>query len=258
MGKWLIGCGVLVALVIGLLVAVFFVVKSEVQEFTDAAGEASTRLEEVKEKYPFTRPDEGVMSEDRLLVFLQAREKLSVFVEEQVESLEKGGNWFAKARKVAGAFQEFMPALADALGEAGMSPAEYAFISREIAYCIQYARRDEVLTEFPQMAELHGMPGSEEDGEGDDDPFASIRTQSENDAVLSSISMIDPYRLIVPRENLEIVARNTLRIRQTMTIDFIDEILLPMIEVQEELDIDLDSVEIPGAPAVDPAGATGG
>lgn len=236
MGKWLIGCGVLLALVIGLLAAVFFVVKNEVQEFSEAADEAGVKLETVEKDYPFTKPEDGVLSEDRFILFLSGREKLDAFVEERVKNLQNAG-FIAAVRSIASAAQDFMPAFANVLAEIGMSPYEYSFIAREVSYCVQYSRRDEVLAEFPQMASLHGMGSDEPGGEEDeDDPFAAIQASSRSGGGLSAIATIDPYRLTVPRRNIEIVSRYTLRLSQTMGAAVVEELLLPVYhEVAAEL-----------------------
>ncbi len=222
MGKWLIGCTVVFLLVVGLIVALGFVVFREAGDFADKMEEGQERLEEVTEKYTWSRPEDGILDEERVDAFLEGRVELSEWLDEKVERIENGG-FLDQIRGAVSLIQEFQPEFARVLEERRMSPAEYAFHAQEIALVIQYAGRDEVLEEFPQMGDLRSdQAKSLEDGEsafqfGDD---------SQQGGGWGYLSSIPPDRLTVPRKNLEIVAARTEVLQQSMSVIFVEQFVV--------------------------------
>lgn len=236
--KWLIGCGALLLIVIGLIVALGFVLWGEVEEIGDAMRESTQTLDEVEEQHPFTIPDDKVLDPARVDVFLTGRERLAAFVDESEASLESG-SIFSKVNKVRGMVQNAVPEYAATLKEIGMSPIEYSWIANEIGYTTQYSKRDEVLAEFPQMARLHGIwvDGEEDEGSEVEDGFLEGFEASGDGGGWQAISQIDPDRLTVPRPNVEIVAARVDRIAESRKAQAIEAFVVPMYTAHNAMEV---------------------
>jgi len=222
MGKWLIGCAVLALLVIGLLAVAGFFVFREIGDIGESMKEANDRLDRIAQEHPFERPEDGLLDRDRVVLFLDARGKLATWVDEFATSMQEG-SVFKKIRSAVGFIQDALPVFATALEEAGMSRNEYEFIAEEAAYVFQYAGRKEVAAEFPQLIEAR---------EARDEALQTVENididsqESGGDGGISPLTSIDPYRLDVPRHNVEIVASLADRFRETAKATAFEEFLL--------------------------------
>jgi hypothetical protein len=137
--KVLIGCGI--AFVVGGLAvaaAVFgglFWIKGKADQFTGN----EKRIEELKRKanaVPFTPPADRVIQEDRLVKFLGVRKRMFTVYEKHKDELDamskKKQADFSDLTTGVGVFNELRSTQAEALADAGMSEAEYAFLVQEI------------------------------------------------------------------------------------------------------------------------------
>lgn len=262
--KWLLGCGALLLIVIGLIVALGFVMWGEVEKVGDAVRESSATLDAVEEAHPFTIPPEKILDPERVDLFLTGRERLAAFVDENTKALDSG-SWYSRVNKFSGLVQNALPEYAAALEEIGMSPIEYSWIANEVSYTTQYSKRDEVLAEFPQMARLHRVwIEEEEESDGDssaaEEGFLSGLESSGDGGGWQAISQIDPDRLIVPRRNLEIIADRVDRIAGSRSAMGLEVFVVPMYTAQSAIEeaTNGESATPETAPETPDLGSTGG
>lgn len=138
-GKVAIGCGI--AVIVAGIVAVMalgglaFWAKGKAEEFT---GE-QRRIEELQRKAnanPFTPPDDGAISEDRLQEFLEVRKRVYAVYEKHKEEFDamvkkKQGD-FGDVRKGFALINELRLAQAQALADLRMSEDEYRFLVEQV------------------------------------------------------------------------------------------------------------------------------
>jgi len=137
--KVAIGCGI--AVVVGgvMLAAVVFGglwwVKGKAEQFTGR----ETQIEELKKKanaVPFTEPADGIVSEERLVKFLDVRRRVfEVYAKhkDELEAMNKEKQ--TDMRKVArglGVLAEVRLALAQAQADVGMGDDEYRFLIQQV------------------------------------------------------------------------------------------------------------------------------
>ena len=138
-GKIAIGCGIaavvaVVAVVVTLGVGIFWA-KGKVESIA-AEQKQIQDLQEQANKNAFTEPDDGVISEPRLLKFIEVRKRVhDVYVKHEatLKTLEnkKEGD-FGDARKAFNVVNEIRLAQAKAQVAEGMSDAEYAFLIQQV------------------------------------------------------------------------------------------------------------------------------
>ncbi len=142
-GKVAIGC--LIVTFLGLVAVVAGIGglawwgKGKIQEMAGPALESARRIGELEQRAnqnPFTRPTDGVIAEDRLLKFLQARERVfgvyeknKPFFEATAQKKQADLSVLTKGSDTIG---EIRYALAEALVDVGMNTEEYAFIASAI------------------------------------------------------------------------------------------------------------------------------
>jgi hypothetical protein len=138
--KIAIGCGVVTLLAgIAVVVAVFgaaWWAKGKIQE---AAGEQQ-QIQELHDKanaaHPFTRPEDGVISEDRLEAFLAIRRKVFAVYEKHEDEIEAIGKkrqaGLGDLRTGFNLINEVRLAQAQAQADVGMSDDEYAFMVEQV------------------------------------------------------------------------------------------------------------------------------
>ena len=147
--KWLvglgIGCGVVVVIVIGLVVAGYFFIRSTTQGFRDSQGLMKTLEQRYGPPEAYVPSPDGVIGTDRLEVFLavreasgEARKGLEASLEtlaKDRESEEAGGRRsrgvFSSIRAGIGMipqFSTFVRSRAQALLDRGMGLGEYYYI----------------------------------------------------------------------------------------------------------------------------------
>jgi hypothetical protein len=137
--KVAIGCGI--AVVVGgvMLAAVVFGglwwAKGKAEQFTGR----ETQIEELKKKanaVPFTEPADGLVSEERLVKFLDVRRRVfDVYAKhkDELEAMNKKKQAdFGDVTRGLGVLAEVRLAQAQALADVGMSEAEYHFLIQQV------------------------------------------------------------------------------------------------------------------------------
>ncbi len=137
--KIAIGCAVAAALAIVVVVAAViggaFWVKGKVKQVT-ADNERIESLREQANQVDFTPPEDGRISEDRLLAFLEIRKRVYAVYQphqQEIESAAKKDR--ADLGDVTRAFSiinDLRLAHAEAAAEVGMSQAEYAYMVQQV------------------------------------------------------------------------------------------------------------------------------
>ena len=137
--KVAIGCGI-AAILGGVMVAVLVFggvwwVKGKAEQFTGR----ETQIEELKKKanaVPFTEPADGLVSEERLVKFLDVRRRVfDVYAKhkDELEAMNKKKQAdFSDVTKGLGVLAEVRLAQAQALADVGMSEAEYHFLIQQV------------------------------------------------------------------------------------------------------------------------------
>lgn len=145
-GKIAIGCGCLLALVVGAVIAVVgwgaYQAKAKLTQLGGGLEKAAARAEEIQtwtekaNEAPYTPPADGVLSEPRFLAFLEARKRVHAVYQGYEAELarlkaESDGRppsiseALATGGRIAEVFAELRLSLVKALAELGMSEAEY-------------------------------------------------------------------------------------------------------------------------------------
>ncbi len=140
-GKIAIGCGI--AALVGVLVVVLtvgagiFWVKGKAESIA-AEQKQITDLQEQANKNPFTEPEDGVISEPRLLKFIEVRKRVyDVYVKNEAAIKALADDKQEKAslgdvRKAFALMNEIRLVQATAQVAEGMSDAEYAFLVQQV------------------------------------------------------------------------------------------------------------------------------
>lgn len=191
--KVLIGClGVMVLAGVVLAVAIGvggMALRSQFQDFTggmEEQQEASEAMERLAEEHPFTPPDDGVVTEDQLDLFVAVTDQVWEDIRPWAEDLqqlarrsrERGEGGTSGLREMAGGLQAiggFARArvqLAEALEEEGMSAGEYIWTGLNLHRAMEGLEGDRPAESVPdenlRLVERHRdrLPAFEdEDGE---------------------------------------------------------------------------------------------
>ncbi len=138
--KVAIGCLVVLLILCIVLAVVFFVggswLKNKVGGFFGGAvkaGQNITAIKKLDAQYPFSEPQNGVMSEERLKAFIGVCQKVKEAAgpyQQQLEEMQQnsGGKDMAQATKMIEAASAISTALKDGLEAAKMSPSEYRWL----------------------------------------------------------------------------------------------------------------------------------
>lgn len=138
-GKIAIGC-VVVLVLAGVAATALFVggawwLKGKVEQVTGN----EQRIEEAKRKAaaaaPFTRPEDGLVREDRLLKFLQIRQRMFAEYDKhrgEIEALGKDQGDFRDAMKAFGWLNDLRATAAQAQADVGMGDEEYRFMVEQV------------------------------------------------------------------------------------------------------------------------------
>ena len=104
MSRWFIGCGIVLVILIGILIAGGLFIAREVREIHQTASVAGDLLDDVEAAYPFTIPSDRLLDPQRVEAFLQARERLARFALESTEATNEG-SFLSRVQSGVGAFQ---------------------------------------------------------------------------------------------------------------------------------------------------------
>jgi hypothetical protein len=197
MGKWLVGCSVVFLVVLVLLVLIGFFLFREMQEIGESVADAGSQLEKLDERYPFERPEGGLLEADRFARFLEARrlvaEEAQVFLDEMSE-----GSWIRKISTGFRGFQRMLPTFIAALEKAEISSAEYHFCGSEVMYALRYTEQPEVASRHPEFAGIR-------------EAHRELLRKLENidfEGPWNYVFQIAPDRLAVPEPNVDLIGRN--------------------------------------------------
>jgi len=214
MGKWLVGCTVVLLLVLGFVVLLGTVVYREVRHIGDSFEGASAKFEEISKLYPFTPPSDGVMDEAGFVRFLEARRAVADEARKFLEEIRRG----SVIRRISTglkAFRAIAPAVAGALESAKMPLEAYRFFATETMYVLRASAREDLAARYPALAAARA---------------AHERLVASTDEIQTSggwrfVFRIDPRRLVVPERNLEIVARHADEVAATADAVLVEDFL---------------------------------
>jgi hypothetical protein len=199
----------------------------------EVGGNISTRTTEIAnyEKQananPFTRPEDGVVQEDRLVKFLDVRRQVFTVYEQHKADFEamekKKETGFSDLMKFGGLLADIKLAQAKGLAAAGMSETEYAFMIESIyksawassfeketgKQLSQYAQdalkqAKEAARQGNEAAKKSGVPGVE--GVSPED---LEQMQKQVDDASSSMHSLD-----VPKANIELFRKHEAEIKK--------------------------------------------
>jgi hypothetical protein len=215
MGKWLVGCSVVFLIVLVILLLIGFLLFREMKEIGDTVAEASTRLQQLEEQYPFERPDGGLIDENRFTRFLEARRLVAGEAKGFIEEMQQGSVLRQISTGLRG-FQQMLPAFGEALDTARMSAPEYRFYGFEMMYALRYSEQPEVAEKYPELRTLS------------DEHEDLLRKLEDFDfeGAWNLVFRIDPYRLVVPEENLEVMVRHAGEIGETVDAVLVEQFFL--------------------------------
>ena len=222
--KIAIGC-VVAVLAVGVVVVVMlgagaYWAKGKIEEVGGNISARTTEIADYEKKAnanPFTRPEDGVLQEARLLKFLDVRRQVFAVYEQHKADFEgmdkKKEAGFSDLVKFGGLVADIKLAQAKGLAAAGMSESEYAFMIESIYKSAwasgfeketgkplsQYAedalkQAKEAARQGADAAKKSGAPGTEGIKQEDLD-----KMQKDVDDASSSLHSLD-----VPKANLEL------------------------------------------------------
>jgi hypothetical protein len=137
--KIAIGCAVAAALAIVAVVAAVvggaFWVKGKVEQYT-ADNERIESLHQQANQVEFTPPEDGRISEDRLMAFLEIRKRVYAIYQPHRQEIEEAAKKdradLGDVRRAFKIINELRLAHAEAQADVGMSQAEYAFMVQQV------------------------------------------------------------------------------------------------------------------------------
>src|ERR1041384_2204213 len=141
--------------------------KGKAEQFTGR----ETQIEELKKKanaVPFTEPADGIVSEERLVKFLDIRRRVfDVYAKhkDELEAMNKKKQAdFSDVTRGLGVLAEVRLAQAQALADVGMSEAEYHFLIQQVYKTMRAS----------EVAKASPAPGSGETAPAIDVPPANL------------------------------------------------------------------------------------
>jgi hypothetical protein len=223
----LLAAGIVVVVVLG---AGAFWLKGKAQEIGGNISARTTEIAEYDRKAnanPFTRPEDGVIEEARLLKFLEVRKQVYAVYEQHkadFEGMEKKKEaGLSDMMKFGGLVVDIKLAQAKALAAEGMSESEYAFMIESVyksawasgfekdtgKQLSQYAQdalkqAKEAARQGTEAARKAGVPGAEGVSPEDLDEI-----QKEVDDSSSSLHSLD-----VPKANIELFRKHEAELKK--------------------------------------------
>ena len=223
----LLAAGIVVVVVLG---AGAFWLKGKAQEVGGNISARTTEIAEYDKKAnanPFTRPEDGVVEEARLLKFLEVRRQVFTVYEQHKADFEgldkKKDAGFSDLVKFGGLVADIKLAQAKGLAAAGMNETEYAFMIESIyksawassfekdtgKQLSEYAKdavqqAKEAARQGTEAAKKAGVPGATGVSQEDLD-----KIQKEVDDASSSLHSLD-----VPKANIELFRKHEAEIKK--------------------------------------------
>jgi hypothetical protein len=197
---------------------------------TESFVSQEERIEDLKRKanaVPFTRPQDGVISEERLLKFLEIRKRVFLVYQKyraELEALEdkKEGD-LRDLKTVFSVFADVRVALAQAMADVGMSEDEYQFLVQAVYHSAWASaiekdtgkpaseamgdlvkKAGEAMKKGVETARKEGVPGAKD---VPDDTVSSAEEQMAKAA--EAMKSIDP-----PKANIELFRKHEATIKK--------------------------------------------
>lgn len=194
--------------------------KGKLQEMAGPALESARKTGELEQKAnqnAFTRPADGVIAEDRLLKFLEARKRVFAVYEKHQgffeATVKKKQADFSDLTKGIDTIGEIRFALAEALVDVGMNTEEYAFIASAI-YQSAWAASVADETGGKSVSEATGLALDEAQKqlEGTEHPGAAKAAEALKELRDTTVEMSQAAD--VPQANVDLFRKHEAEIRK--------------------------------------------
>jgi hypothetical protein len=201
MRNWLIGCGVLVAIVVVVAVWGWNYLSKEYQEVSGRLDEVKADYHQLNKDYAFEKPSGADLTSDQVARFVDCRRTLQASL--------TYNKWFHNLEKEAPSFLDALTQLGDMLSSLGrahvtalkkvhMSPDEYEWILHQVLVALRYA---ESAKEYPKLKDLRSAFDALPDKEGDKLPLSEERTRiiaAAGETLHMLLPQIEPFQIVLP------------------------------------------------------------
>lgn len=218
MRGWLIGCGTV--LVIGIGVAVFFgnMVYKQFKSSATQIDEAATSFQQLEQDFPFHKKEGQVLTKDQLDRFIACRQEVLAVVELHMDQ------WKDEETSMIDKFTLGMgiaPALArshaGALQKNGMSPAEYFWIMNQILVVLRYGESSEAPAGIKELRQAFENPPRKGANDlGSEENMESFITESKSQVVIELLPQIEPWQIRITEETVQAMLERSDALAETM------------------------------------------
>jgi len=214
---WLIGCGVLLFIIIGLVIFGVYFIKTRFDETAEKLEETRVQYIELEKAHPFEKAPKMVLSVEQTSRFAACRQDLLVSLNETMSSFEnEETSWLDKINLIFDIFPALGQDHIAALKKQSMPPSEYAWILEKVITGLKYAGREEApdkLKELRKAFENASFEMRNNQTETEDtgaDGAVSIRTTSSAGVQGTGIQLSseDPYDVDPGAETIEAIIQN--------------------------------------------------
>ncbi|MFH1999403.1 MAG: hypothetical protein ABIK28_06965 [Planctomycetota bacterium] len=215
---WLIGCGTL--LVIGIGVAVFFgnIVYKQFKESASKIDMAATSFQELEKLYPYEKQWNRPLTSEQVARFIASRRELLAVLNLHIEQ------WKNEESSVMQKFtlsMDIAPALAkthvDALRKNHMSASEYFWVMNQVLVALRYGESEEAPPGLQALRQAFENPmdsgaANLDSGENLDTFLTETRGQS----IISLLPQIEPWQIRITEDTLRSLLDNAEGLTETM------------------------------------------
>ncbi len=194
----MIGCAVVLAVGVVILFAGGYFLFGNVKTMVEGIEDSGKTFNELEEKFPFTPPEDWVILADRFDVYLASRSQVASALVDFTTDLEEESNW-KKPMKVISSIPDLVRKTTEILTENEMSLEEFRWYSREVSLVLRLVDADpEQYPEFEELVKVNRKAS---------DPGNNIwiGAQAGKKKPGPMEPHLDPRRIIIPAQNIDIV-----------------------------------------------------
>jgi hypothetical protein len=220
---WMIGCGVVVVIIIGL--GVFFgnIFFRQVEESKGKESEASLLYTRLEKDFPFEQTWGRALTEQDLAKFVACRREVLRGIETQIQVLEDEElSFFEKLTRSMDMFPSLAQIHSQALQQQEMSARAYYWIMNQVLLALRFAENDEAPAELKKLRKLLDRPReSGDDMVYETGPFGSVYF-ADPAAVTqwNLLPQVEPWQIQMPPESFQAVISQAQGLEETMQVFF--------------------------------------
>ncbi|MHC4944184.1 MAG: hypothetical protein ACYTG7_14315 [Planctomycetota bacterium] len=221
---WLIGCGVVLVILIGL--AFFFgnIFFRQVEESKGKEKEASILYQRLERDFPFEKPWGRTLTGEDLEKFVACRRQVLESIEAQFRMLEDEEiSIFEEFTRSMDMFPSLTQTHSQALEKLQMSPQAYYWIMNQVLLALRFAEAYEAPQELKSLRRLlNQSKRGQDDTLFETGPLGSV--YSADTASITQwnlLPQIEPWQINMPPENIQAIVDHAQGLEETMEVFFL-------------------------------------